>query len=259
MRYFVRVLTAVLVAAAMTTVWVSKAQAGFITSLGQIQVDGTTNWNQFGPTGTILAGGDWAMVNGVPNTSVSVWGTSALFGAFERLDEGAGSSGNFTTGTPLLWSVVGGGGLPEWRFDFLNSTTGTALPVSGFGMQYQFSPYTPFGVDLSVYSENGSLLGTRNYTGVSSNVANGSALFLGMTSDQRDIGYFTLTSTTQLSNFSNSSLVGPLYVQADPQVSPVPEPASILLLGTGALALAGYARRKRKTEVSTGQSEQPAG
>jgi len=259
MRNFVRVLTAALVVVAMTTVWVSQAQAGFITSLSQIQQDGTVNWNQFGPALTTLGGGNWATVNGIPNTSVSVWGPQTAFGGFQRLDEGFGGSGNFLPGTPVLASVVGGGGLPEWRFDFLNSTTGTALPVSGFGMQYQFSPYTPFGVDLNVYSENGSLLGTRNYTGVSSGVADGSAIFLGMTSDERDIGYFTLTSSTFIPFSSNSSLVGPLYVQGDPQVSPVPEPASILLLGTGALALAGYARRKRKTEEATGQSEQPAG
>ena len=41
MRNFMRVLTAVLVVAAMTTVGVSKAQADFITSLGQIQQDST--------------------------------------------------------------------------------------------------------------------------------------------------------------------------------------------------------------------------
>jgi len=72
MRNFMRVLTAVLVVVAMTTVGASKAQAGFITSLGQLQVDGTVNWNQFGPALTTLGGGDWATVNGFPNTSVSV-------------------------------------------------------------------------------------------------------------------------------------------------------------------------------------------
>jgi len=213
MRNFMRVLTAVLVVAAMTTVGVSKAQADFITSLGQIQVDGTVNWNQFGPTGTILGGGDWATVTGLPNTSVSVWGPQTAFGGFQRLDEGLGFSGNFAPGTPLLSSITSGGGLPEFRFDFLNSTTGSTAPVSGFAMQYQFSPYGPFGVDLSVYNEFGSLLGSRNYTGVSSNAANGSALWLGMESDYRDVGYFTLTSSTSVPFTTNAALVGPLYVQ----------------------------------------------
>ena len=246
MRYFMRVLTAALVVAGMTTVGASKAQADFITSVSQLQVDGTMNPNQFGPAFTQLPGPQFGSMSGVVTTSILL---ESLSGGMTRYDQGAGADAAWLPGTAVLSSGTGGRGLPEWRSTFLNSFTGDPSPVAGFALQYQLDLYGPFSVGVDIFDTSGLLLGSRNYQGLSSNAADGSALWLGYSSDLTSVGSFALRDTTFTSN-AFASGIGPISVQSSP-VSPVPGPSSIVILGIGAgvLAIGRAVRRKRNPDA----------
>ena len=251
MRYFVRVLTAVLVVVAMTTVGVSKAQADFITSLGQIQQDGTYDWGSLAAPGSSIGtsfttGG----LTGMPGTGLYGVSTSLVTG-FEITQQGFGWGGSFANGENLLRNRGDG----SYRLSFVDPLTYDPTPVAGFGTYYQDASRGLTSVRFSVYDINDVLLGTRDFSHIYPNPPiPGTAEYGGFLSDQRNIAYVDMFDLRPgISGSGEGFAIGDFHVQRVPVMTPVPEPASIVILGIGAgvLAIGRAVRRKRNPDAET--------
>ncbi len=184
-----------------------------------------------------------------------VTGPDQTFGGFTRRDQGAGWNGSFNAGEELIWSRRDG----SFRIDFFNTQTGEAAPIAGFGARYEDSiTGSLFNGRLQGYDSLDNILFTYELAGMSEfNGPAGSSPFFGALSDERNISYLKYTDLTTGAPLGQQGFaLGTFYVQENPTMTPVPEPASILLLATGALGAIAAAQRKRKSEAAP-QSEQP--
>jgi hypothetical protein len=221
-------LSVVLLSVALAALSVSGASAALITVANRAALGSTisVDWSVFGPAGTTISTPDSRTVSGL---TVEV-GSSQ--GQLSRHDEGLDYLGDFAPGAHLL--TDGGSSSDTFIVRF-------APTVMGFGLQVD--PHYirgPFSGDLEVYSATSALLGTIPFAGVATNAEDNSALFLGVLSNAADIAYFRL--------FVNQPLpllrAGAVAINTLDVVRPVPEPASIALLGLGLLAAAFSRRRK---------------
>lgn len=236
--------------AMMLFVHVSQAQASFITSLDQLQVNGTFTWNALGFNGQGFGGPQSAVLPGIPNTSLTITGPEQIFGGFGLTQQGGGWNGSMNAGENLGWSRVDG----SIRIDFWNTQTGEPAPIAGFGARYEDSKAGPFLGRLRGYDALDNLLFTYELSGISQfNGPPGSSPFFGALSNERNISYVYFDDLTTGGQLGQQGFaLGTLYVQENP-FTPVPEPASIGLLATGALGALAAARRKRKGETATAE------
>lgn len=174
-------------------------------------------WGQFGPDGTFVT----------PNPT-GLTDNGDLFQAFSnsgglfRLDQNASWPGSFNPGEQILATNGVDIGI------ILNQG------VQGIGANIEMAGYGNFTAEMDVYDLNLNYVNSFFVSGSTTALADGSAPFLGVRSDQADIGavVFSLSSYDVTPNFGVDSV----------SLSSVPEPASMALLAVGAL---GLMRRRR--------------
>ena len=205
------------------------AQADVIVPLpAPIPGEVTTNWGQFGgnnaPVGhafvfTTSTGefefGSFAITGG---GLIKVQGTAA-----------SGWRGNFSPGDHVLYT--NGHGPLTLTFDNGYSDVGAYIQTLATGN---------FTAELKIY--NGTTgLDTLTVHGVSNNHNDGTAVFLGakdLTVNNITQAVFSITVGPSLANLRAFAIDG-LYLS-----STVPEPGTLVLLGSGLIGLAGFARRR---------------
>jgi hypothetical protein len=186
------------------------------------------DWNQLGPSGTSLT---------TPQLVSTFNGNPALVGNFgltnfNRVDEGNGWIGNFDFGSALVWTGFGGGTGGPGPFAMVLS-----VPVGSFGFDIQTNTYGAFNATVQAYDALGNLLFSDTLGGVSTNLENGSALFFSL-GDTTGVNISQIVISTDLGN--DFAIDNPSFTYT----TAVPEPSSVLLLGSGLLGLVGIRRRK---------------
>lgn len=185
------------------------------------------DWGQLGPDGTAV--GSPASVtsfNGLGAT-VSIAGTTMF-----ALQDGIGSwQGNFDYGESILYTGNQAGGGPG------PMTIAFGKGVSSVGFQIQDAFFGAFAATLQVYSSSGGLLDTLTMNGVSNNNNDGSAIFMGI-GDLTGPNIAKIVISDQGVGDANDLAINAV------SLGTVPEPGTIMLLGTGLLGMAGVLRRK---------------
>lgn len=103
-------------------------------------------------------------------------------------------------------------------------------PVNTFGGLFNYVPGSNNPTEIDVYGAGNTLIGSYDLTFTTNGGTNQGA-------------WLEFSSTTPIDSFTmTDNYIG--FASPIPAASPVPEPNSMLLFGTGVLSLAGFVRRK---------------
>lgn len=248
---FLAAMGLVVPAGAVPTTFFGQDLNGPSTVLGTVASPGTIP-NSFGAQSDFLAG-----LSGVGTetfTGFAAGATSPLNlafpGAGTAVLNGSGAVGSVPAGMVNANGRYGISGTdPEKFFDTVaaNFSVSFSSPIAAFGF---------FGIDIGDGGGHLSLLLTPSGGGpvVALDVGNGTTIL--QNSSVLYFGFIDSTTTYSQVNFLNSDTgdgfaFDNLTVGSLEQLNPVPEPGTLLLLGSSMVGLAGYSWRRRKTAMKS--------
>jgi hypothetical protein len=218
----------------ITAAFAPLATSGVLTPLNSAAGVGATDfvdWGQLGADFTDVTGPFVAASNLLTNVTVANGVQD-----FYAIQEGNTWTGNFTPGDNLLFDQAGGA-----------FTITFPTPIRAIGTQFQ--PVTqcqfctvgiPFTVYITAFGAGNVNFGTVSTTGASNNAEDGSAVFLGVMSSQRDI--VQLSFNVQVNGADDPFAINRvMFSNTAPE--PVPEPSSLALAGIGLAAALWRMRR----------------
>lgn len=146
---------------------------------------------------------------------------------------------NETVPSTMIANTILGNGLDQYLLTF-------ARPVEAVGLDLLTSHGTKASVTLR--DETGAIISTEDILGLTQPNSHGQ--FVGFQSKKADIKFFL-----EESNGSQNQGIEGLWVASDSELEPVPEPTTILLVGTTAagLGLARWRQRRRKRGATLGE------
>jgi len=153
--------------------------------------------------------------------------------SFNNLQEGTTWSGQFANGMGIVYNEV-----------LLSNNTPSNIYASftaglyGAGAYVQSDYYGPFTATISLFDSSQNLLGSYSAIG-NSGYGPGTALFIGGYTSSPDVYSVSLGVVDQFN--LNDIAIGTMGLK---ETSSVPEPGSMVLLGSGLVTLAGFLRRK---------------
>jgi hypothetical protein len=213
----------VLSVALLAVAIVPAAQAGLVTCRtgsgclnGNDSYDWTTN---YGLSGNPIPNNSTATSNGGVTATVNF----STGGNGERLDQSTSWNGNFTPGDELLWTMNNG------PLNFIN------FSHTLFGLGANFQPNS-FGNFTAQLCDSNGMCVSEN--GVSTSNGDGSAIFIGLTDSA---GFTSATFSLTACPFNCADFA---INQLDIVKTVIPEPSSLVLLGSGLLGAVGMIRRK---------------
>ena len=195
--------------------------AGTCSQAGIVGLITAPDSNTYSPDFSLLGANHTNVSNGASVDGITTISDSDLNSpAFTTLIQSLSWNGNFSPGQTVL--ANNGNGPDIFAF---------SIAQQGFGVQIQDnSNFGPFTATISAFDATHTLLGTFTEDGQSNTNADGSAIFIGVTSDSADIASVEL------------SIGGDNFGVAQT----IPEPASFVLMGSALIVAGRFARRGKK-------------
>lgn len=205
-----------------------------VTSREGLSSNDFVDWSSFGQPGTLVPSGSFAF-SGIYGLMINVSILGNLPNDLKCLSQGNGGEGNFAPGDNLL--STNGGNAPV-IIDF-------PVDIFGAGVQVQTNAPSPSPIVgfIFAYDKDGNLLQTFTNTGRSTNAADNSAPFVGITDSYMRIHRLVLSAAS--GSEQNDFLFNKLDFWVDPSVintvmpPGAPLPRAVLLFGSGLGVMVG--------------------